>query len=142
MTARSPHAEQDDPPVLSVSLGDTGIFRVGGKTRKSPTEKYGAQKEAIATLLVNLPIFARNAAKGKWPVWLSKKSYFKEGLHFFEVYREAVGGPAVKALALETPRSRKGQNKSPRSRKRSGKSSRTPAFAKGTKGGVFGLKRK
>jgi DNA oxidative demethylase len=33
--------EQDfDAPVLSVSLGDTGIFRVGGKTRKAPTEKY------------------------------------------------------------------------------------------------------
>lgn len=32
--------EDFDAPVLSVSLGDTGIFRVGGKTRKSPTEKY------------------------------------------------------------------------------------------------------
>jgi alkylated DNA repair protein (DNA oxidative demethylase) len=33
--------EQDfDAPVLSVSLGDTGIFRVGGTTRKAPTESY------------------------------------------------------------------------------------------------------
>lgn len=32
--------EDFDAPVLSVSLGDTGIFRVGGKTRKGPTEKY------------------------------------------------------------------------------------------------------
>jgi alkylated DNA repair protein (DNA oxidative demethylase) len=32
--------EDFDAPVLSVSLGDTGIFRVGGKTRKEPTEKY------------------------------------------------------------------------------------------------------
>jgi DNA oxidative demethylase len=32
--------EDFDAPVLSVSLGDTGIFRVGGTTRKSPTEKY------------------------------------------------------------------------------------------------------
>ena len=32
--------EDFDAPVLSVSLGDTGIFRVGGKTRKAPTQKY------------------------------------------------------------------------------------------------------
>jgi alkylated DNA repair protein (DNA oxidative demethylase) len=33
--------EQDcDAPVLSVSLGDMGIFRVGGTTRKAPTESY------------------------------------------------------------------------------------------------------
>lgn len=38
------HQDRDEEdfaaPVLSVSLGDTGIFRVGGKTRKSPTQKY------------------------------------------------------------------------------------------------------
>jgi DNA oxidative demethylase len=27
-------------PVLSVSLGDTGIFRVGGRSRKDPTRKF------------------------------------------------------------------------------------------------------
>ncbi|ODS01962.1 alkylated DNA repair dioxygenase [Methyloceanibacter superfactus] len=38
------HQDRDeadfDAPVLSVSLGDTGIFRVGGTTRKSPTQKF------------------------------------------------------------------------------------------------------
>jgi len=38
------HQDRDEEdftaPVLSVSLGDTGIFRVGGKTRKSPTQKF------------------------------------------------------------------------------------------------------
>lgn len=33
--------EQDfSAPVLSVSLGDTALFRVGGKTRKSPTRSF------------------------------------------------------------------------------------------------------
>ncbi|HXG78414.1 MAG TPA: alpha-ketoglutarate-dependent dioxygenase AlkB [Methyloceanibacter sp.] len=32
--------EEFSAPVLSVSLGDTGIFRVGGTTRKHPTETY------------------------------------------------------------------------------------------------------
>jgi poly(A) polymerase len=101
-----------------------------------------SQKEAIATLLLNLPVFISNSVKENWPAWLSKKSYFKEGLSFFQVYQEATGGPVVKAVNLELPRSGKKMNKpSGRGRKRS-KGSRTPAFAKRTKGGVFGLKKK
>jgi len=38
------HQDRDEEdftaPVLSVSLGDTGIFRVGGKSRKGPTQKF------------------------------------------------------------------------------------------------------
>jgi alkylated DNA repair protein (DNA oxidative demethylase) len=32
--------EDFDAPVLSVSLGDTGVFRVGGRSRKDPTQKF------------------------------------------------------------------------------------------------------
>jgi DNA oxidative demethylase len=38
------HQDRDEEdfaaPVLSVSLGDTGIFRVGGRSRKEPTRKF------------------------------------------------------------------------------------------------------
>jgi alkylated DNA repair protein (DNA oxidative demethylase) len=38
------HQDRDEEdfaaPVLSVSLGDTGIFRVGGTSRKDPTQKF------------------------------------------------------------------------------------------------------
>jgi alkylated DNA repair protein (DNA oxidative demethylase) len=38
------HQDKDEDdfsaPVLSVSLGDTALFRVGGKTRKSPTQTF------------------------------------------------------------------------------------------------------
>lgn len=38
------HQDRDEEdfsaPIVSVSLGDTGVFRVGGKTRKAPTERY------------------------------------------------------------------------------------------------------
>ena len=38
------HQDKDEEdftaPVLSVSLGDTAVFRVGGKTRKDSTERY------------------------------------------------------------------------------------------------------
>ena len=37
------HQDKDEEdfsaPVLSVSLGDTGVFRVGGRSRKDPTKK-------------------------------------------------------------------------------------------------------
>jgi alkylated DNA repair protein (DNA oxidative demethylase) len=38
------HQDRDEEdfaaPVLSVSLGDTGVFRVGGRSRKDPTRKF------------------------------------------------------------------------------------------------------
>ena len=38
------HQDRDEEdfaaPVLSVSLGDTGVFRVGGRSRKEPTQKF------------------------------------------------------------------------------------------------------
>lgn len=38
------HQDRDEEdfsaPIVSVSLGDTGVFRVGGTTRKSPTRRY------------------------------------------------------------------------------------------------------
>jgi alkylated DNA repair protein (DNA oxidative demethylase) len=38
------HQDKDEEdfaaPVLSVSLGDTGVFRVGGRSRKDPTQKF------------------------------------------------------------------------------------------------------
>jgi alkylated DNA repair protein (DNA oxidative demethylase) len=38
------HQDRDEEdfsaPIVSVSLGDTGLFRVGGTTRKAPTQRY------------------------------------------------------------------------------------------------------
>ncbi len=38
------HQDRDEEdfsaPIISVSLGDTGVFRVGGTTRKNPTQSY------------------------------------------------------------------------------------------------------
>jgi alkylated DNA repair protein (DNA oxidative demethylase) len=43
--------EQDfDAPVLSVSLGDTGVFRVGGRSRKDPTQKFELSSGAVFVL--------------------------------------------------------------------------------------------
>jgi len=48
------HQDKDeqnfDWPVLSISLGDTGVFRVGGTSRKDPTEKVELESGDIAIL--------------------------------------------------------------------------------------------
>jgi alkylated DNA repair protein (DNA oxidative demethylase) len=48
------HQDKDEEdfaaPVLSVSLGDTGIFRVGGTSRKDPTETYELKSGDVVVL--------------------------------------------------------------------------------------------
>jgi alkylated DNA repair protein (DNA oxidative demethylase) len=42
--------EDFDAPVLSVSLGDTGIFRVGGRSRKDDTKKLELKSGDVVVL--------------------------------------------------------------------------------------------
>jgi alkylated DNA repair protein (DNA oxidative demethylase) len=48
------HQDKDEEdfaaPVLSVSLGDTGIFRVGGRSRKDPMQKYELKSGDVLVL--------------------------------------------------------------------------------------------
>jgi alkylated DNA repair protein (DNA oxidative demethylase) len=48
------HQDKDEEdftaPVLSVSLGDTGIFRVGGRSRKDPTQKIELRSGDVVVL--------------------------------------------------------------------------------------------
>jgi alkylated DNA repair protein (DNA oxidative demethylase) len=48
------HQDKDEEdfsaPVVSVSLGDTGIFRVGGTSRKDPTDKYELKSGDVMVL--------------------------------------------------------------------------------------------
>jgi len=48
------HQDKDEEdfaaPVLSVSLGDTGIFRVGGTSRQDPSEKYELKSGDVVVL--------------------------------------------------------------------------------------------
>jgi len=49
------HQDKDEEdfaaPVLSVSLGDTGIFRVGGRSRKDPTKKFELKSGDVVLLV-------------------------------------------------------------------------------------------
>ncbi|MFO7606219.1 MAG: polynucleotide adenylyltransferase PcnB [Desulfurivibrionaceae bacterium] len=100
-----------------------------------------AQKDAVTHLLTNLPVFIKYADKEKWPAWLTRKSYFNDGLLFYKVYLEASGGPPIpdeeKIVTEPLPAAKPGAH-----RKKPSRQSRTPAFAEDTEGGVFGLRKK
>jgi alkylated DNA repair protein (DNA oxidative demethylase) len=48
------HQDRDEEdfaaPVLSVSLGDTGVFRVGGPSRKDPTQRFELRSGDVVVL--------------------------------------------------------------------------------------------
>jgi alkylated DNA repair protein (DNA oxidative demethylase) len=48
------HQDKDEQdfaaPVLSVSLGDAALFRVGGKTRKGPTQSFELRSGDVVVL--------------------------------------------------------------------------------------------
>ena len=108
-------------------------------------------KEVITGLLVNLITFEKHSSRGAWPKKLQRKSYFEQGLQFFQLYREGTGGQAAEVIPLPAKKTRdraqkkeqgKEQKKAARSGRKYRPGGRTPAFARKTKGGVFGLKRR
>lgn len=98
-------------------------------------------QDLIARSLVTLPLMVANDKGKGWPKWLTRKSYFGSGLQLFQLYGEACGSkdvaevtfPEVAAATAEAGRSRP--------RTSGGGGSRGPAFAPGTKGGVFGFRK-
>ena len=100
-----------------------------------------AQKEGIATLLVNLPVFLRQGGKGAWPQWLTRKSYFPEGQLLFEICREAAGGEPAKIPKKSLPPPVAEPRKGGKRRGGRRRSSRAPAMVSRSNGGIFGLRK-
>lgn len=98
------------------------------------------QKETLARLLINLPVFLKFEPKGQWPAWLTRKSYFADGLLFLRIYQEATGGASVSKETAPLPQPPPAKNTASR-KKTSSRHSRTPALSN-SKGGIFGLRKK
>ncbi|NOX79581.1 MAG: polya polymerase [Deltaproteobacteria bacterium] len=101
-------------------------------------------KEAITTLLVNLPIFESHQRKKTWPKWLRGKSYFADCSRFAGLFVEAAGGPAVDAnlFAAKPRQARREAADSPGTDSGHGRRGRRggrPAFSSRSKG-VFGFR--
>ncbi len=98
-----------------------------------------AVKEQMAGILATLPLFVHHGAKGSWPRWLARKSYFKTGQQFCSIYKEARGAGELAVLHLDHDFANE-KKSSPE--KRGKKRNRNPAFSKRSKGGIFGLKKR
>ena len=107
-------------------------------------------KEAITTLLVNLPTFHQARAQGNEPKWLKKKSYYRDCSRFYDLYLESIGlGTARVEEFIEVPE-REGKvavvslvpdgGDSQESRGGRGRAGVNPAFSSAQQG-VFGLRR-
>jgi poly(A) polymerase len=102
-----------------------------------------AQKEGIVILLVNLPVFVAHAGKNGFPKWLLRKSYFTEGMLFYQVYREALGGEPVANEIVVVPEAAELEPSKPvRERPGRRRSGRTPAILPQSDGGIFGFKKR
>lgn len=103
-------------------------------------------KDAMTTLLVNLPSFVQFSQHGGWPNWLRKKSYFRDGLRFFSLFREATEGTPVDAQQFAVPLPGPDHDflpptPGPSENGPSGRKGSRPAFTN-RKRGVFGLRNK
>lgn len=95
-------------------------------------------QDVVARALVTLPLMIVHEKEGTWPKWLTRKSYFANGVQLYELYSEACGLKQEAAVAFPVAVSNPEVAKSSFS---GGGGSRGPAFAPGTKGGVFGFRR-
>jgi len=102
-------------------------------------------KDAITTLFVNMPAFAKHQRENNWPAWLRKKSYFKDCSRFYGIWMDAEKNkPVDTSLFVDaTSASRaplREQTNSSKQGRRGGGRGTKPAFTSDKKG-VFGLKK-
>lgn len=103
-------------------------------------------KEAMTTMLVNLPLFAQFHGKKAWPKWLRGKSYFSDCYRFYNLVSEADGGDLVDEDLFKAPSGKKSQSSTWSSHRKGynnngrGRRRIRPAFSD-SNNGVFGLRR-
>ncbi|HBI15232.1 MAG TPA: polya polymerase [Desulfobulbaceae bacterium] len=140
--------------LLRQRLKGSAHYQFSREIRRTLDELFGEHfnlkrgaKDSMTTLLVNLPSFEQFSRHSSWPNWLQKKSYFRDGLRFFSLYRETMeGAPADEqqfAVAVAAaghdffppPETGAVENGS------TGRKGFRPAFTR-RKRGVFGLRNK
>ncbi len=101
-----------------------------------------AMQDDVARSLATLPLLLKHDNGKDWPKWLQKKSYFKSGMHLFQIIKEVNGGPTAVDLPFIAPSVVDAPKKTGRQQGRRGPSygGRGTAYAINTKGGVFGFR--
>lgn len=102
-----------------------------------------AMQDDVARSLATLPLLLKHDNGKDWPKWLQKKSYFKSGMHLFQIIKEVNGGPAAADLpfiappVVDVPKKTSSRQTGRRGMSHGG---RGTAYAMNTKGGVFGFR--
>jgi len=141
--------------LLSQPQKSAQLFHTGKQIREELDRGIGvdlnlrrSMRQDMANLLTNLSLLANSRQPRGWPKWLKKKSYFPRARLFYQFYNEAASGreiaphflhpsipkPQISVETAQPPETDSQQRKddSPQVR---------PAFAKKTKGGVFGFRK-
>ncbi len=131
----------------------SAAYQFSKQLRASLDDKIGTQlnlprttRQEIVSFIGNLPLFIQHQDQDAWPLWLTRKSYFKNCLLFFHFYQESGGGLPVPDSLLDIVPPPPMPIRHPRSGSREKRSSRPgsmiPALASDAPGGIFGFKKK
>lgn len=133
--------------LISVHRKGGPLFNLAKQVRDEINHSIGINlnlrrslRQEVVSLLINLSHLLHTRKKNSWPKWLRKKSYFKSTHLFYRFFLEAAKGTPVTPEALgacsANSQKLKDNRKDP-----SQKHHYKPAFAKKTKGGIFGFKK-
>jgi poly(A) polymerase len=130
--------------ILEIILKGAEAHRFSRKIRARLDEILGhlnikrSIKETITLLLANINLLNRHDTR--IPKWLKKKSYYPDCKQLYAIYREARGGapvdPAMVTALSKTAPPKPAKGRRHKASRRRGR----PAFAKGNRDGVFGLR--
>ena len=130
--------------IMAITLKGAEAYRFSRQIRARLDEILGhlnikrSIKETITLLLANINLLNRH--ENRIPKWLKKKSYYPDCKQLYATYREAHGGapvdPAMVAALAETAQPKPTKGRRYKASRRRGR----PAFAKGSRDGVYGLR--
>ena len=140
--------------ILSIPRKGGQLFHIGKQIREELDRTVGSDlnlrrsmRQEITNLLTNLALLTHNKQVQGWPKWLKKKSYFSKARLFYSFYNEAASGRQIAPQFLQptTHHSAHHKDEPPVAIKERTDNNTPqpirPAFAKKTKGGIFGLKK-
>lgn len=124
------------------------LFQVAKEIRAEIDATIGIQlnlrrslRQEMVSLLINLSQLIHNKQQNSWPKWLKKKSYFKKSLLFYHFYMAAGNGASIDHLLIGEPVMSPVAEESDTFNKEPLPPRSRPAFAKNSKGGIFGFKK-
>lgn len=144
--------------IFSQKLKGSALFQAGKRIRADIDRELGVQlnlsrfiRQDISMLLTNLSALIHNRQDdSSWPKWLRKKSYFNQCSLFYDCYMEVISGEKADDTNFSvsyTTNSKQNTHNThnthdiPTSQKSSADRLNKPAFAPGSKKGIFGLKK-